>query len=146
MALRTVRENIFIALSHQVVMLCYSSHRKLMPGEAWASMQGFGALSSLMVGDPLGKWPVGVPQMQPGSSLIGPSALTRENHPGDSKCRMYTCSGPTLCPALGSNLPLPRRAPWELRSRSLPWSPVWPPGCQRERKFPGVMSLNWFRY
>lgn len=105
-----MKENIFIALSHQVVMLYYSSHRKLIPGQAQAFMQGFGALSSLVVGDPLGRRPVGAPQMQPGSSLLGPSALTREGHPGDSKCRMYACSGPTLCPALGSNLPLPKGA------------------------------------
>lgn len=146
MALRTVREHVFIALSHQVVMLYYSSLRKLIPGKAQASMQGFGALPSLVVGDPLGKWPVGAPQMQAGNSLIGILALTRENHPGERRCRMYICSGPTLCPALGSNLPLPKGAPWEIRSRSLHWPPVWPPGCQWERKFPGVISLNWFQY
>lgn len=35
---------------------------------------------------------------------------TDQDHPGDSKCRMHTCSGPTLCPALGYNLSFPRGA------------------------------------
>lgn len=42
---------------------------------------------------------------------LRPSALTREGHPGDSECGMYTCSGPTLRPALGSDLALSRGAP-----------------------------------
>lgn len=75
-------------------------------------MRGFGALvlRGWLAGRPL----AGALLRWPGGACVGPLVLIRKGHPGDSECRMFTCSCPALWPALGFDLPLPRGAPWEL--------------------------------